>query len=267
MQRTLLATLALAGALGIGAAEAQSLGGSRASVDRMYRHARDADLTFYRTSVGARSAVEDGDLVRFSGNADYRLDGASHPYGLATTRTFVQRLGAQYRAACGERLVITSVLRPTSFRLANGSARSVHPAGMAVDIRKSRNPRCLRWLRETLLSLEKQGVIEATEENRPPHFHVAIYPAPYRRYVSARGGEVPNARTASSSSSSATRSAGRESRSTSASSGGTRYRVRRGDSLWSIARRHGTSVERLRDANNIRGSRVEAGQTIIIPAR
>ena len=231
-------------------ADAQSLRGSPASIDRMYNHARSNDITFYRTGTGVRGAARDGDLVRMSGNDDYRLAGVSYPYVLSATRTFVQRLGAQYREVCGEKLVITSGLRPTTLRLANSTDRSVHPTGMAVDIRRPRGGRCLSWLRETLMHLERQGVIEATEERRPPHFHVAVFPAPYRRYVGGAG----DARTASrgGSSSGASR---------------TTYRVRNGDSLWEIARRHDTTVDRLRSANDMRGNRIVAGQVLIIPTR
>src|SRR5688500_11473904 len=170
------ALVVLLPALGMGPAPAgaQSLRGSRPSIERMYQQAQSHDLTFYRTGVGVRGAAREGDLVRMSGNDDYRLSGVSYPYALGSTRTFVQRLGAQYREVCGERLVITSGVRPTTLRLANSTDRSVHPTGMAIDIRRPRGGRCLEWLRETLLYLEGQGVIEATEERRPPHFHVAV---------------------------------------------------------------------------------------------
>lgn len=242
---------------------AQSLRGSPASIDRMYGHARSADLTFYRSGVGVRGAARDGDLVRMSGNDDYRLSGVSYPYALPATRTFVQRLGAQYRDVCGEKLVITSGVRPTSLRLSNSTDRSVHPTGMAIDIRKPQGGRCLAWLRETLMHLEAQGVIEATEERRPPHFHVAVYPAPYRRYVNNSGGS------ASSETRTASRGSSRPSSSSSSSSRASRttYRVRNGDSLWAIARRHDTTVDRLRAANDMRTNRIVAGQVLIIPAR
>jgi LysM repeat protein len=249
-----LSALLLPAALAVGAAPAaaQTLRGSPASIDRMYNHARSADLTFYRSGTGVRGAARDGDLVRMSGNDDYRLSGVSYPYVLSSTRTFVQRLGAQYRDVCGERLVITSGIRPTTLRLVNSTDRSVHPTGMAVDIRKPRGGRCLSWLRETLLYLEGQGVIEATEERRPPHFHVAVYPAPYRRYVN-NGSGPGEGRTAS--------------RGSSSSSSRTTYRVRSGDSLWEIARRHDTTVDRLRAANDMRSNRIVAGQVLIIPTR
>lgn len=222
------------------AADAQSLRGSRASIDRMYSHARGDDLSFHRTATGVRLAADRGELVRLGGG-DYRLVGVSHPYVLPATRTFVERLAVQYRRACGERLVVTSATRPESLRLANSTDRSVHPTGMAVDLRRPSSARCAAWLRETLLHLERASVIEATEERRPPHFHVAVYPRPYRRYVDARGGRVAPSTAAAT------------------------HRVRRGDTLWSIARSHNTSVERLRAANEVRGNRIVVGQVLVIP--
>lgn len=228
-----------------------TLRGSPASVDRMYQQARSHDLTFYRTATGVRGAARDGDLVRMSGNADYRLAGVSHPYALSITRTFVQRLARQYRQTCREQLVITSAMRPTSLRLVNSVDRSVHPTGMAIDIRRPNNRRCLDFLRETLLRLEREGVLEATEERRPPHFHVAVYPGPYRRYI-GDAEEAP---------------AGQRSASRPPAPRRDTYRVRQGDSLWEIARRHNTTVDRLRVANDMRTNRIVAGQVLIIPAR
>ena len=170
-------------------ADAQSLRGSRASVRRMHRYATAHQLHFHRTSRGIRSAGAEGRLVRLRATRDVALHDVSHPYARPATALFLERLAAQYRAACGERLVVTSGTRPLSVRLPNGSARSVHPTGMAVDVRRPRG-QCLVWLRRTLLSLERQGVLDATEERRPPHFHVAVFAAPYRRYLARRGVSV-----------------------------------------------------------------------------
>lgn len=43
------------------------------------------------------------------------------------------------------------------------------------------------------------------------------------------------------------------------------YRIRRGDSLLAIARRHGVSVSDIRAANDLSGSRIVAGRTLKIP--
>lgn len=45
------------------------------------------------------------------------------------------------------------------------------------------------------------------------------------------------------------------------------YHVRSGDSLLSIARAHGVTVDRLRSFNNLRGSRIYAGQVLRIPPK
>lgn len=226
-------------------ARAQSLRGSPASIDRMYRHAVGNGIYFYKTGNGIRNAEDRGAFVRLRGNADYTLSGVSYPLVRPSTLTFVERLSAQYRHACGEKLVVTSGARPKSMRLINSADRSVHPTGIAVDLRRPRNSRCASWLRRTLLQLEAAGLVEATEERRPPHFHVAVFPDPYSRYVQRRGGD---ARTASASSAA-------------------EYRVRSGDSLWGIARRHSTTVEQLKAANGLSSSFLRAGQTLVIPAR
>jgi nucleoid-associated protein YgaU len=247
--------VALLAALVAGDARAQTLRGSRTSVERMYGQAKRQDLTFYRTGRGVRSAAAEGELVRLRGNENYRLADASYPYALPTTRTFVQRLAAQYRDACGEKLVVTSATRPASVRLRNSVAESVHPSGMAVDIRRPTRGGCLRWLRRTLLDIEGEGAIEATEEHHPPHFHVAVFPAQYTRYVGGRPGS------GSSKSASSARRASRP------SSGRTTYQVRQGDSLWTIARRHGVSVSSIKEANGMRSSSLSIGQRIVIPSR
>ena len=52
-----------------------------------------------------------------------------------------------------------------------------------------------------------------------------------------------------------------------ASSNRSTYRVRQGDSLWEIARRNDTTVERLRAANDMRSNRIVPGPELNIPTR
>ena len=165
--------------------EAQSLRGSRASIDRMYREARAERLSFLGTPAGVRKAVSAGTLVRLRSDSAVRLHRITFPYVRSATRTFVQRLGAQYRNACGEQLVVTSATRPASRQPANSTARSVHPTGMAIDLRKPQRASCLKWLRSTLVALEKAGLLEATEERSPAHFHVAVFPSKYTQHVTS----------------------------------------------------------------------------------
>jgi len=169
---------------------AQSLRGSHASVSLMYRRAVRGGLDFYETRSDVKRAVVRGELVRLNANAHYRLANIGMPYVRPETKAFVLDLAAGYHRACGAPLVITSATRPMSRKLVNSSSLTVHPTGMAIDLRKPAG-RCRTWLRRTLLAAERRGVIEATEERRPPHFHVAVLPSRYAKVASARSKSAP----------------------------------------------------------------------------
>jgi hypothetical protein len=213
---------------------AQSLRGSTSSINRMYRVARSEDLSFFETGSAVRRAVKSGLLVRLDANhTDFNLHNIGYPYVRPATLTFVRRLGDQYRDACGEPIVVTSAVRPATRQPANSTERSVHPTGMAIDLRRPRDRACLTWLRETLLDLEDRGLIEATEERSPAHFHVAVFPTQYARYAASRSS--------------------------------TTYVVRRGDTLSDIAREHAVSVPALVRANGLDDDVIVPGQELRIP--
>jgi len=92
-----------------------------------------------------------------------------------------------------------------------------------------------------LTSLEGSGVLEATRERYPAHYHVALFPKPYAAYVQRL----------------TARSAQRVQQ--------VAYTVRSGDSLWTIARKHGTTVDVLKRTNGIRGSTIYEGQVLDLP--
>ncbi|MDR1145120.1 MAG: LysM peptidoglycan-binding domain-containing protein [Verrucomicrobiales bacterium] len=46
---------------------------------------------------------------------------------------------------------------------------------------------------------------------------------------------------------------------------GEKYTVVSGDSLWKIARNHGTTVEQLKAVNNLTGELIHPGQVLVIP--
>src|SRR5690606_16764776 len=154
-------------------AHAQTLKGSHATMSRQFSIAKQHDFTFLRTKADVNRFIRLGLLVRLDGNEDYSLAQVSHPYARPAVRTFVERLANQYRNACGEKLVVTSLTRPLNGQPRNASDLSVHPAGMAVDLRLSRKASCRRWLENTLLSLERRGVLDVTRERYPAHYHVA----------------------------------------------------------------------------------------------
>jgi hypothetical protein len=232
--------------------DAQSLRGSRASLDRQNRVARDHDYTYIRDAGQLRRFVNAGYLVPLDGDRNYRLASVSFPYARPEVELFIRRLSEQYRAACGEPLVVTSLTRPQNAQPRNASERSVHPTGMAVDLRLSRKRSCRVWLEGVLTSLEGSGVLEATRERYPAHYHVALFPKPYFDYVASISDEEPELV---------------ERVAVNMDDALMDYTVRRGDSLWTIARRHGISVERLRAENALRGNRIMAGQTLKVPTQ
>jgi nucleoid-associated protein YgaU len=305
MVRAVSLALVLAAFVPAGELTAQTLRGSRVAMQRQNSVARNQDFTFLQTSAQVRRFANSGLLVRVSGNRHYRLAGVSHPYARPAVRTFLERLGEQYSSACGERLVVTSLTRPVREQPRNASDLSVHPAGMAVDLRISRKASCRRWLERTLISLESRRVIDATKERRPAHYHVAVFPAAYESYVRRLEGDRPPVKLASTGSRArstvnlppepdpveirdpvasgeamvladagadasmedvpdevdeATLSLAEES-----GSDVGEYRVNRGDTLWTIARRHGTTVEQLKELNRLRTSRIAAGQVLSVP--
>src|SRR6185295_8964622 len=117
---------------------------------------------------------------------DYIVNDVSFPYARPAVKLFVQRLAAQYREATGQRLVITSLTRPINQQPENASALSVHPAGMAVDLRIPASAKHRRWLERTLLSLEDKAVLDVTRERHPAHYHVAVFPEQYENYVGVK---------------------------------------------------------------------------------
>ena len=180
---TLVMAIFVSSALSVWAAE-PSLRGSPSSMARQNRVAHVEDYSFLRTGAQVREFVDKGLLVPIAGNGNYRIaEFVSFPFARPEVRTFLERLSAQHRDACGEVLVITSLTRPQSAQPANAHALSVHPTGMAMDLRISKNASCREWLENTLLSLERQDLLDVTREHTPPHYHVALFPEAYRAHL------------------------------------------------------------------------------------
>lgn len=254
-----------------GEVAAQSLRGSQASVRKMYSRAVLNDLEFLRTSKSLYESVRDNELVLVPITMDMTLERVSYPFVLPRTRDVVMVFARKYRAACGERLVITSAARPRSSQPRNASPQSVHPTGMAIDFRRPAEP-CLGFLRKELMALERQGVLEATEERRPPHFHVAVL---------QRGRFAPAAPAIATATepAAAPKPLPVEPATTVDSAAGTvepptappkpvkpaaarTYTVRKGDNLSVIAKRFGLTVNRLKALNGIKGSAIRPGQKL-----
>jgi hypothetical protein len=179
----LLGIIVLAGLPAAGGASEATLRGSRAAMIHQNRVAKERDYTFLRTPSQVLAYVAGGQLVPLRGNADYRIADASFPYTRQEVKLFVERIGAQYHASCAQQLVVTSATRPSTHQPRNASPLSVHPAGMAVDLRIPKTSSCRSWLETTLLALEAKGVLDVTRERNPAHYHVAVFTTEYAQYV------------------------------------------------------------------------------------
>lgn len=160
-----------------------TLSGSPESMERQHRVAVDAGLRFYRTPREMRRALASGELVRPRSSRALSVkeprEGAARP----EVKHFLEALAAAYHARCGEPLVATSLTRATLRQPPNAHPLSVHPAGMAIDLRIPRRTTCSRWLERELLRLERLSVVDVTREHRPAHLHVAVFPSRYLAYV------------------------------------------------------------------------------------
>jgi hypothetical protein len=259
------------------------LHGSQESVQKMWDFATLHGLTFYQTPRDIDQAVSQGKLVPLDGDASYELtQGVGFSYATREAKQFVVSFAPQYAAACGAPLIVTSAARPTSRQPRNSNPYSVHPTGIAVDLRRPPAGACQAWLRNALAELEAQGYVEATEERHPVHLHVAVLTEPGKiaalppldvGMMAGSGVRAPRSSVAATSGSTpavrVSNPLGRASASDLGSSirSGT-YRVRQGDTLWEVARRSGVSVEALARANR-RSQRavLKAGTVLKVPAR
>lgn len=179
---TALVSLLLATpAFGLGGA---SLKGSPTSMVRQNQVAKANDFSFLRSASQVDRFVAEGYLVAVESNESLRVnDGVSYPVARPEMKVFLERLAKQYREGCGEQLVVTSLVRPTSEQPRNSHPLSVHPAGMAADLRISSTQSCRAWLESTLLSLEAKELLDVTRERHPPHYHIALFPDKYAAYI------------------------------------------------------------------------------------
>jgi hypothetical protein len=162
---------------------AAELKGSPASMVRQHAVAVEEDYSFLRTPADVQRFVEAGRLVPVKPTADYTLSGVSYPYTRPEVLSFIEHFAASYRAATGSRLVVTSLTRPLDTQPANAHALSVHPAGMAVDLRVPDNAENREFLEHALLSMESAGFLDVTREHHPSHFHIAVFRPEFEPYA------------------------------------------------------------------------------------
>lgn len=167
-----------------------TLDGSPESMARQNAVARQYGLPFVRTPAELRRLAARGDLVPLDGNADYDVvEGVAGRVARPEVKGFLEGFAAGYRRACREQLVVTSLTRPRNRQPPNAHPLSVHPAGIAMDLRVSQKAACRRWLENTLLAMERKQLLDVTREESPPHYHVALFPDAYRVRVEEHDAE------------------------------------------------------------------------------
>lgn len=168
-----------------GAAEAVpvSLAGSPESMERQHRIAVESGYDFLRRPSDIVDAVGDGALVGLEETPSLDLKYPRQSVARPEVRHFLERFALEMNSSCGERLVVTSLTRPLSRQPRNAHRLSVHPAGMAVDLRVPRRSSCRKWLEARMLELEERGVLDVTRERSPAHYHVALFPDRYLAHV------------------------------------------------------------------------------------
>lgn len=169
----------------LSSAFAGDLDGSPASMEEQHAVAVESNYSFLRKPADVEHLVELGRLVKAAGNAEYSLSDVSFPFARPEVRTFVESLGADFHDAFGSKLVVTSLTRPTTLQPSNAHDLSVHPAGMAADLRVPSDSGRRAWLEHRLLALEDAGAIDVTREWHPSHYHVAVFAAKYRPIAAA----------------------------------------------------------------------------------
>jgi Family of unknown function (DUF5715) len=151
------------------------VGGELSTSERQLAYAVARGIQLMHTEADYQNAVRSGQLVRL--NHPNLEVGARRPYALPTTVRFISEVAEQFvTAGCG-RLRINDAVRLTSERPQNGSPDSVHPAGMALDLRViNLSEQCYAVLFELLHAAERDRRADVTREWAPEHFHVVVIP-------------------------------------------------------------------------------------------
>lgn len=201
------------------------------------REAKLHDFSFLETESQLQWFIKEGLLVELRSEANYWVKPMTkgRPYVRPEVREFIRTLSHNLFAHCGEPLVVTSALRFRGVRLKNSPPETVHPTGMAVDLRAP-SDECLEDFETELLFLEAEGLIQANKERWPEHYHATVYPRHYAEKLALHA-RVKKAK----------------------------YQVRRGDTLSTIAKRFGTSIEALVANNELKSpDRLSIGQLILL---
>ncbi len=162
---------------------ADGLAGSPSSMVRQHEIAVQEDYSFLRTPTEVQKLATAGKLVPVTETADFTLSKVSYPFARPEVLDFIEHFAARYRDSTGSRLVVTSLTRPSSAQPSNAHKLSVHPAGMAVDLRVPADASARAFLERALLEMESAGVLDVTRERHPAHYHIAVFAEKWAPYA------------------------------------------------------------------------------------
>jgi hypothetical protein len=158
-------------------------GGEFSTSQRQLEYAQARGIPLMNTEEEYQSSVRSGRFVRLT-HPNLEVNEQTRPHVLPATAQFIYEVAEQFgRADCG-RLRVNGAGRLTSERPTNGSRDSVHPAGMALDLRViNLSERCYAVLSELLHEAERERRADVTREWEPEHFHVVVIPEQTARRV------------------------------------------------------------------------------------
>jgi Family of unknown function (DUF5715) len=166
-----------------GTAYADGLAGSPSSMAHQHQIAVEEDYSFLRSPTDVKKLASAGALVPIVEGENLALSKVSFPFARPEVRSFVEYFAARYRDSTGARLVVTSLTRPSNAQPSNAHKLSVHPAGMAVDLRVPSDSADRRFLERSLLEMEEAGVLDVTRERSPAHYHIAVFAEKWAPYA------------------------------------------------------------------------------------
>ena len=144
------------------------------SIGYQYLYALAHEIPFLETPKAVDEAFARGELMDLRENPNLRFYKVSYYYVKPSTKIWLDKFEFESRPVCGDELWVTSAMRPVNMKLWNSSPISVHPTGMAVDLRIPKRNDCYKWFLSHFDRDKKLGLIDYIIEKVEPNFHVAV---------------------------------------------------------------------------------------------
>ena len=155
------------------------VGGCYTTSEQQRSFALSKGLPLASNEAEYRALIANGTFVRLE-SGPYLQVLAGRPYVRAETAQFVQQMAQSYSGAGCGRMIVIGAGRLTTEIYENSSPFTVHPFGMAVDIRTNArfgiSTTCADWLRAYAKEKEAELLADGTHELDPEHLHLVVVP-------------------------------------------------------------------------------------------